>query len=118
MVTITIYIHKGLEIPYLQIIGKCINIKTIIRRGSIKVCKLRNKLVWIHPQQHFHVITFPRGIYNKNNFRYIGYNLDGPIANLIKGREYLVTSNKTINTTRITPITHVNSRGFLKPPVR
>ncbi len=53
-----------------------------------------------------------------NNFRYIGYNLDGPIANLIKGREYLVTSNETINTTRITPITHVNSWGFLKPPVR
>ncbi len=40
MVTITIYTHKIFEIPCLQIIGKCINIKTTIRRGSIKVCKL------------------------------------------------------------------------------
>ncbi len=31
--------------PCLQIIGKCINIKTAIRRGSIEVSDYRNKLV-------------------------------------------------------------------------
>ncbi len=43
----------------LQIIGKCINIKTVVRRGSIKDLKYRNELVWIDPHQHFCVITLP-----------------------------------------------------------
>ena len=37
----TIYLlYKGPEIPCLRIIGKCININTVVRRGNTKVCKL------------------------------------------------------------------------------
>ena len=40
-----IYIlYKGPEVPCLRIIRKCINIKTAVRRGNKKVCKLEKRV--------------------------------------------------------------------------
>jgi hypothetical protein len=60
VVTITIYTHKIFEIPCLQIIGKCINIKTTIKRGNIKVCKLYKQVNVDSPTP-----TLPRNNFTK-----------------------------------------------------
>ncbi len=61
MVPITIYTHKILEMICLQIIGKCINIKTTIRKG-IKVCKLYKQVSVDSPTP-----TFPRNNFTKGD---------------------------------------------------